>query len=705
MAMRRATATTATPTATAATAAAIGEQTIVFDELVTLDQLQIQLDKVVANGFRPRSFRRLVNLTKGAFRIQLCRLIADAKALVCKPEMLEIMLALQDPEMVFELRNIVDKMPVAERDRMIFRLVHSPEPYLRRFGIEVATAHGVNFLAPHFRGLWDQADASAKEALVTALATSGQAEGEERLLELLEVETEPLVIALILRRVANFRVGRKHRILGNFISHPDTAVRAAAYAGLTVHAVRRQTPVLLARLEAETEPRVVEMVLYTLLRFPNLDVARRLLTLATTEETSARRNLGALFFRQLPDPLLHSVCVELLSHADEKQRLFAIHELSFLDLPDVAGRLMALAGDRHQTEGLRGAAIEGLANQARPEVKQFLAELFHREQDEFYLTYLIAVSLTKLWNKDDLATIASFLRLDAGRYVVEMQTVLAFLAKKLKARKLTLDNPLEEAVYRFVEMDNINLNLLALRVLAESGRPVHINRIISMVERDLYEEVLRMLQRVMAENLAALPHGLFGWLDAPERQEEETRRALRLCEHLEGDVEHLGHFLLHLLGWATAARCARYGRELGAVAGGLLERPGVCEMVRRKLPDEVQDHTAALIHLAEQVDRRLWRDLTEDFLLARLGQLPAELVPGAVQALCRFRSRQAFAGLMQLYAGLPAEQREPVGLLINRALGIRGIKVLGYQPPADAAATAEAAAAPSATTTIRRPTT
>lgn len=669
------------------------DQASLYDKQLSQAQLRRRLDSLEQERFAPDEFRRLLKSCSEGQLVYVCRQIADDPdfSLETRIGMVKILLDEHGDSLQYEVGQIAEKMTDVGFGLLGAQLLEGDNLCGWKIAIAQIIQREHTTFVPLLIHLWDVREAFVyQEVIMDALSALHTPSCENFLTDVLRESDDSRVISRVLNEYMKFRHGGKHKIFGAFLDHADPKVRFAAVQGLNRFGRRRQRRKLFQALTVETDYFVLEILMKTFMARPDVHFAHFLLRTAISHENSKVRELANLHYRQLRDELIFNTCTELMEAEDEADKLFAITELSFLELPPVPALLQAIVSDVEAGEALRGAAIEGLSNHRSAEVEEFLWQTFQDSPDDPYLTYLVIMTMTKLWGEEDRHRVAAVLRLEEDRYAGEIQAVLAFLEKKLRAKKMSLDEDLVAALEGLLQTESTNILLLTLRIFRQAGQGVDLDTLLALLAKELPQEGLAVLQALLARQIGRDPAPFFAWLDDPRRTDTVILHALGVLTCVDDDPETAARLCLALIAWPggrtsrdrraaegalmhltrTSATRVEIQTVLGQAKRGqrgqpLLIKAALLHLTReaevraevsRQLAESEDDLTLGLLFHADAFTPAHFEEITGDYLFQRVLALPEEsasLRRLAIRTVSRFDTRVARERLMDIFLSRP----------------------------------------------------
>lgn len=631
-----------------------------------IEQLQVQLGELLTPAqFQLSAFADLMGRCGEAAQLFLCRQLLATEPEVSMPA-LRLLLGHEAAGLRHEAKQIVGQLGAELREALAAEMLRVDTGQARLSVLELVRDHRLVVCLPRLIELWLRMDASERCLAVDAMSTFDARPAEEALERELYREPSPQVIARVLSHVPGWRLKRKQKVYARFLDHLDSAVRLAAARGMANFSTRRDASALLDRLKVETEP-VVRSVLMTAMQpHADHDYAMLLMNLALAELENANSNMATLQYRQLKDDLILSSCMEAWKRGTERLRLFALEEMGFLDVPAAATFMQQIAGDDAQPESLRGTAIEGLAHQKDPVVKAFLFQLFEREKESPLLGYQTCLAVSKMWQQDDMPQILKVLDLPMPQYEVHIQSALTAVHKKISAHKITLPGQAVGILYRFLDSDTINIQLLALRVLGELPEGVELLRLLTMLDKEVEPEIEEMLLRLVARNTPSQPQVLLSWLRDDQRTKREVRLAIQSCGLVVGPPAALVPVIQSLCLLAV-------GKEAGTPAAiatsmrALLKQPGVSAAAREALSAAPSEVTRGFFLVAAHLRPAEVDQLVSSGLLERAAALDPASLTDTIRGLAGLHSPGTKEFLMTQYMARP-DLRELIGGVMRQAL-------------------------------------
>lgn len=628
-------------------------QRLVLDQTQQLERLRSRFRLATEGMFDAEAFRALVKVSSPAMRVTLCRMIAAESDPLPIVPIVAILLEEAGPELEHELRQLLEGLRPSPLETLLAQLLGSQERAKWDLACQVIRNRQLGFFVPVLEERWPLVPPPVRMLLADTLLALDSLRGGRFLLRRLRREDDPGLLAYLLTLALGFQQERgRHWVFAAYLEHPEARVRHAAVRGLAATGKWYQRRSLFRCFCREQDQRVLEALIHILQETPTRAFARELVRLGIEAPEPAVRELAGRGFRQLPDRLVLQCCLPLLRRPD--RLVFALTELSFLNDARIPPLLRQAASNRASPEPVRAVAIEGLAYHAGEESIECLLRLFKDEGDQVFLTYTCTLSLVKLWDQRHLAQIGDFLELDPERYAMEVQTVLSMLARKLRARKLHLDERIVTRLIAMATSDNVNCALLAISALDASSAPLDIETLLPLLERSHEENVYRGLRQLLAKRLGAQATAFQSWLLAPERSEQAVLRGLELLSAAQATPAQEASLFLGLLVWKRPLSDDEHTAWQQRVLLHLARLPETRQEIGQRLTSGTRDYTDDLLFHGGIFAPAVFQEIAQGYLLARVDEGMAEVrVVRCISMLCRLHEATARRELMKLYLKRP----------------------------------------------------
>lgn len=585
--------------------------------------------------------------------IAFCRFLKDYNNVIVRAALVKIIM--DTSQAVWgEIEPVIRSLPDSTRDEVIEGFYKSEDEGRHKLALKFTVEFSSEKHLSYIFGLWESASASLRVEVIKALRVFTGRKIEEFFLSELKKENDAEVLQEILRSFSVEEVKRYFRTLIKFIKHDSARVRYTVTRILGQELPWWYKKKYMDLLDEERDPFVLNAILTNLLPRSNDYFANKLLGFVLDEAIDAvAKEKFVHYFRLLPEDILFKLCKKTLSYKRSEESLqFIITEMTYIDDEEVANILIKLIKDTETSELIRSICIEGLGLHASQEVKDFLALYCRTNPDEFFMTNMAVVSLTKIWQNSDIKQIVSLIDLEDERYMMETQAILTFIDKKLRSKKLEKSEELMTMLLKCALHENINCSYLAMNSLLHCQN-VPIVKLIELFKEDLDPENLKTLIQLVVINIEGELQYVFDWLNNYHDNKLVCDRAIELFECLADHKEYAVEFFIDVIEWNDLDK----GKHLAGVVEVInkcLKRIETRKKIKKRLNEMPLLDMEKLLYLSSVIYQQYREDVLHDVLLNAIDLDNDEYTLRRVILLIRdFESTESVRKLVELYLAKP----------------------------------------------------